>query len=336
VGCQKAEVPAPTAPTAPTPAQPEVIVLNAASCYAPNTMAVDTDFFQFIDMVNYRAGGELVIDYKGGPEVVPTKELPEAIRKGIFDIAWTYGASYTSVVPEMVLLSLSPTGAAGTHQLALELKSGGVYDYVRTAHEREGFYFLGRADSQYVSYMISNTKVGSMDDFAGQNIMAGGSLHQDFVKALGAAVVMGYSSDVYTGLERKLVDSAAVLTAGKGVQFKIWDIIKYWYLPAYKTNSNCVLIMNLDTWNKLPKKLQDVMFQSHVDTWTRTEWADLGRDRKALAILESQGIEMIPIPKDEVQRWTDLYLEAAKESLKKLVSDQVYQEMLAIADAVES
>ena len=61
-----------------------------------------------VDLVAEKSNGELVLNFLGGPEVVPKVEQPGATRDGVIDIAFTTSGESWSVVPELAGLHLSP------------------------------------------------------------------------------------------------------------------------------------------------------------------------------------------------------------------------------------
>jgi len=324
--------PAPTPAPSPAPeAAPEKPTWKAIGYMNAAVQKDSTEYLELIELINHRAGGELFIEYTGGPEVVPIGEMVEALRKGVVDMLYIFGAAYTSLVPEITLLSLSEMSPAGTHLLDEELKPGGVYDYIRAAHEREGMFFLGRGDSQYTSSLLLKEKIERAADIGKLTILGGGSLHKYFLEALGCAVVHGMQGDVYNSIERGLTDGWAPLKFSSGLQLKYYEVAKYIVQPPYKSNSNVDIIVNLDSWRKLPKNVQDLVHNTHVEVWHKTEYADLGRNQKPLKALLAHGMEIINIQDDELDYWTNLYNESAKIELQKKVSPEVYNEILRLA-----
>ena len=79
-------------------------------------------FFQrWVDRVNEAADGELVIEYRGGPEVMSPKDLPDGVIKGVVDIMSEPATLYTSLMPTAPAFSfteLSPKEMASVRQVA--------------------------------------------------------------------------------------------------------------------------------------------------------------------------------------------------------------------------
>jgi len=101
-GCGKpAPAPTPAPAPAPTPAPaPEPIVLKAISAWPLSAEETNLGFLRFVDAVNERAQGELVIEILGGPEVVAESDQFEAVRDGVVDMVHTTPTYYKGEIPE--------------------------------------------------------------------------------------------------------------------------------------------------------------------------------------------------------------------------------------------
>ena len=85
----------------------------------------------FIQRVNEKAKGELIIKYRGGPETIPAFDQGKAVQKGVVDI---------SIVPYGFYEPLAPgIGGAMLTQVSLEeeRKPGGGYDLLNEIHKKD-------------------------------------------------------------------------------------------------------------------------------------------------------------------------------------------------------
>src|SRR4030042_4273729 len=113
---------------AKTPAKP--IKLTWLS-FVPKTNVLVPNFQKmFVDRVNERAKGELIIDFRGGPEVIEAFDQGKAIQQGIVDIALPPVGFYEAIAPGIggaMLTELTPTE---------ERRPGGGYDYLLELHKK--------------------------------------------------------------------------------------------------------------------------------------------------------------------------------------------------------
>ena len=139
------------------------IVIKLITHQAPPALP-DSTVPIFVDRVNARANGELIIKFMGGLEVIPLYEQPAALRSGAVDVITSPGSIIKDRIPEVMILSLSKKTSCGTPQTLMERKPGGVYEYVNKAFEKEGIHFLGRAEAYQPWYIMGKKKIQSIKD----------------------------------------------------------------------------------------------------------------------------------------------------------------------------
>jgi TRAP-type C4-dicarboxylate transport system substrate-binding protein len=236
----------------------EQFTLNWASMLPrTNTEAIA---FQklFADKVNEKAKGQLVINYKGGPDVIGQFDLGPAVQKGIIDIAMVSVGFYEAIVPG--------NGAAMLSELTPqeERKPGGAFAYLDEMHNKAGIKYLGRAapSKDAFFFVYTRKKVMTQKDFQGFRIgCSTGS--RAAVEGWGATVMNVKISDYYNAMERGLVDGTAGVPLDVWVSLGAQEVTKYVIDHPYYV-STAVAIMNLNKWKKLPKNLQDLMTESMI------------------------------------------------------------------------
>ncbi len=142
--------PAPTPAPTPAPApKPETITLEALS-FLPQGDPATHYMGEFADRVTERANGELVIEWKGGPEAMEMYEQATATSKGAIDIHLGPTVFYEDRLPEGYSLHLSEI-------MPLEERERGFYDYIVELHkEKMNVYYLGRVEVGMPFYVASS------------------------------------------------------------------------------------------------------------------------------------------------------------------------------------
>lgn len=247
------------------------IVLNWASMLpktASETIALQKLFF---DKVNEKAKGQMVINYRGGPEVIGQFDLGAAVQKGVIDIAMVSVGFYEALVPG--------NGAAMLSELTPqeERKPGGAYYYLDEMHQKASMKYLGRTapskDRFFFTYL--NKKVTTQKDFEGFRIgCSAGS--RAAVEGWGASVTNVKITDYYNAMERSLVDAVSGCPLDVWVSLGAHEVTKYVIDHPYYV-STAVAIMNLNSWNKLSKNLQNLM----IETMIEYEKEKIGVEQKA-------------------------------------------------------
>ena len=287
----------------------EPIVLKAVSHLDP-TNAHCRPNFPFIDMVNKRANGELVIKFLGGPEVIPSFEQAEALKKGVIDIIPLYPMSWFKPL-------LGPiVDAAGLREIPAweERKTGAFAIYEEMFEKKANAKYLGRFHGGFGFNFYTNKKIEKIEDFKGMNVR-GISLYLPFIKALGASPVTIAPPDVYQALERHIIDGFMFPTFG--ITGYGWhEVTKYKIEPeVFQGNPACVV--NLDTWNKIPKHLQELLIDvaKIMEYWGVADcmWIkELDED-----VLKKAGMEVIKLPEKDAKVFRDLAYTKTWELLEK-------------------
>jgi TRAP-type C4-dicarboxylate transport system substrate-binding protein len=245
--------PKPTAaPTTSAPAATQPIVWRAAT-FLPRNMFSVRNMVPIADKLKTRSNGQFTIQYLGGPEVVPAMQLAEAVRRDVIQMAFVPASYYTGLVPLGSMLELSEL-------LPAEERAVGAYDYLNELHSKVGLYFLERPTGvSPVGYFTMLTKqlITSPKDLANKKIGATSNNVQPFLNALGGAAPIIPAPDVYTAVERGVVDGFSYPITNS-VDSQLQSLVKYAIDHPY-FNAGASIICNLDQWNKLPKEMQTLL-----------------------------------------------------------------------------
>lgn len=280
--------------------------INCMAAFAKSTEVTTFFIKDFMESVQKAADqkypGQLKITYKGGPELVPVFEQIVAIGKGMVDLLYTDPGFYASKMPELQLMHV-------TTMKPWEERAVGLYDYLDKIHnEKVNAHFLVRNGIGRGHQFGLTKPVNTLEDFKGMGIRGNPTTIQ-IVKALGANPVSMSPGDVYTALERGVVQAhitppLMLRTLG------LVKVTKYLLFPQFFDCPN-VLIMNLDTWKKLPKHLQEILTEQADQHSRRMVAFNENFEKNELEFFKTQGMKFIDLPKAE------------GDKLKKLANDTV-------------
>jgi len=285
---------APTPTPTPTPT-PKPVVLTAVTVFPVVDENMDT-LNMLIDKVKETSNGQLIIDFKGGPEVIGAFDQGEAVRKGVIDLSFLYSAAYGGLVPGEGLFSVSPLTPE-------EERQSGFYDLMVELHKKYGLMYLGKAPgadgvTEMKMGMWLKKPIEKPQDLAGFKIGGVSPLCNAFFTKLGATSHVLNTVEIYTALDRNIVDGAWYGLVGP-VTFGWMEVVNY-YIDRTFYNDNCVFIMNLEAWNNLPKGLQDALIEAvkyveHEGPISFNKYYE--RDKQAM---RDKGIKFIKFsPEDE-------------------------------------
>jgi len=226
----------------------EEVTLRAVSAFAEKT-TYSRGFELFVERVNREGKGVLQINYIGGPKAMPPFEVGNALKSGVIDVANSTGAFYTNVMPESDAWKL-------TERPMSELRKNGGYDYMaRLYAEKMNAILLARHVDGNPFHLYLNKPIASAD-LTGLKLRIT-PVYRDFFQTLGATVVQTAPGEVYTALERGVVDGYGWPITG------IFDLgwhekTKYRVDPGFYSAEVSILV-NKSVWDKLTDAQRDVL-----------------------------------------------------------------------------
>jgi TRAP-type C4-dicarboxylate transport system substrate-binding protein len=232
----------------PPPVTAQEATLKVVSAFPENSLYVKR-LEGWIARVNEAGKGTLRLNFVGGPKAIPTFEVGNAVRTGVVDVAMSTGAFYTNVFPESDALKLTQMPIA-------EQRKSGAYEYVNRLWNQKGnMYYLARIVEHQPFHVYLNKKIDK-PDLSGLKIRVT-PVYRDFFTALGATVMQTAPGEVYTALERGVVDGYGWPIGG------IFDLnwherTKFRVDPGFY-DAEVSLIVNLDTWKRLTAAQRDVL-----------------------------------------------------------------------------
>ncbi len=93
--------------------------------------------------------------------------------------------------------------------------------------------------------------VRKLEDLKGMKIRVASKSGGDLVKAWGATPVFSPVTEMYNSIQTGVVDGT-IIDAGAAIVFKLSEICNFVTVGMNSTMTSFSLVMNLDSWNKLP------------------------------------------------------------------------------------
>jgi len=287
------------------PAAAQEVTLRAVTAFAEGTQ-FSKNFERFIEKVNADGKGVVKINYIGGPRAMPPFEVGSAVRTKVVDIANVTGAFYTNLIPEA-------DGFKLVSKPMSEQRNNGTWEFIDQLHNQKlNAHYLARQFHNVPFHIYLNKKPEKLD-FAGLKIRVT-PVYKDIVEALGGTAITTAPGEVYTALERGVVDGYGWPVTGI---FDLgWEkVTKYRLEPAFYSVEVNVLV-NLDTWKSLTDAQRKVLNDAAL-------WLE-GLDAENVAVVASErekqakaGIQSIDFGPEESKKFLEKANEVAWQSVLK-------------------
>ena len=268
----------------------------------------------WVDKVNAELKDVLKINWVGGPEVTPPFEQPEAIRKGIIQIGFIPAAYYMGLLPEADAISLSK------YDFAKEREKGGVWEYFVERHKKINMMLIGTWLYDPFHLYVKKTAKG-LEDLKGLK-MRTAAKYDKMMLRLGMVPVTVAFGETYTALQRGVVDGFGWSTIGPRETGWL-EFSKYVIDIPFYTRQNTFFVMNLDSWNKLPKAAQDkitdvtIKYEPEMKAYFEKE---IEKEKKEM---EKMGVQRIKFSVDDTKKYLDSANYSFLDDLEKKVPEEV-------------
>jgi TRAP-type C4-dicarboxylate transport system substrate-binding protein len=292
----------------------EVTLTLASSWNARQNFTAD--FMQYVAAVNERGRGLVQIRFLGGPEVIPEQQLLYALRRGVIDLAFGGMTYYRGVLPEGDAIFASALDPAAA-------RASGALDALQP-------YWRRRINARLIGWVQSGVganlwlrapppvDAAGLPDLAGLVIRTSPS-NRELLVALRARTVQVPVSEIYTALERGMVDGIAFTTIGVP-DLGVGQFIRYRVEPAVLQLAVC-LQMNLDAWNRLDPRARALLEEEAIryEPGNRARFTALkAREHAALA---AEGLQVVQLPPAAAARYRALARDTTWQRLAQRAPD---------------
>ena len=272
------------------PARAQEVTLKAVNAFQEGTYYA-RNFERFVKKVNDEGKGVVQINYLGGPKAIPTMEQGAALRNAVVDLTNTATSFIASVSPESLALNYATVPWA-------EMRKNGTVEHLNKLMMEKGLYYFARTGDGVPYHIYLNKKIEKAD-LSGLKIRIA-PIYREFFTKLGASVMQIPPGEVFTALDRGVVDGYGWPLLG------IFDLgwhekTKYRVEPGFY-NIELGVIFSAKTWNSLTPNQREFLNKQAV--WLESLNADMAA-KDAPADIKRQaeaGIQVIKLSDAEAKR----------------------------------
>lgn len=281
-----------------------VTITIAAAAFAGTALAQDHSFrFQSSDpagnpnfqlqqkwteMVTEKTGGAVKIELLPVESIIAHNETQDAVAGGILDGHITDTSYFSGKDPAFGLIA-NPVGAwSAPEEMFAFMRDGGGNELMNEMLEPYGLHFIG-ATTPGLEAFVSAKPLDGVDDLKGLKMRAPEGLVQQVFAAAGAAPVNLPGSEVFTSLDKKVIEAADYTVFSTNHAQGMHDVAPHPVYPGFHSMPLVEISMNKTKWDALPADIQAALTES-VEEFAEMQVATLqGADRKAVEEAEASG-----------------------------------------------
>lgn len=275
----------------------------------PENYTSNGGFREWVKRVNETGKGKVTIKIIGGPEAIPLFEQIGALKRGVVDVVHTAAAYYMGVIPEVEAFGLSRLNPE-------EERARGFYDLMVEIHKAHGIMYLGRMQGVApLGTLCTKVPLKSPKDLAGLKIRSV-PIYDAFLKELKAVPVTIPVPEIYTALERGIVDGFIQPLAGGFTSLGFHEVVKY-IVNHYFYQLPGTALMNLEYWNKLPKETKDFLMDTIKENEKIVGKIFLSYHETELEKAQKAGVKLINFSPEDAKYFIETAYRMGWENLLK-------------------
>ncbi len=269
--------------------------------------------------------------------IYPAGELPytgtdalKVVGEGLTEMGelcnpYLVGEMPIMVLPDFPYLALTPE--------ELKIVEEIVNPLVRAELDERNIVTVGQS-AVAARQLFTREPVSGLQDLKGLKIRVAGGLEPELVKAWGATPVTILWGELYTAMQRGIVDGM-LIPALAVEQTKLYEVTPYCLKiegEIFHTNFG----INKDTWNALPKDVQEIILEAGAkmaEKYRRMIVVEL--ETEALQRMIERGqMQVTEVPVEERQAIREQMLPAFQAAVQKAgpVAEQAFEEILTKLD----
>ena len=297
------------------------IVWKAATFSGPKFWSSATILW-LANELKARTNGRLTIEvYTGGSSGIKQPASLSAVRDGLVEMMWFWGAAVSSELQAyetQTLPGLIP-GDLNIHRAVGELVTPVMADFVKKHNGLLYFYTVAEYRQIY-----SRVPIRSLAEMKGKKIRTQGALENDYTIRLGASPVSMTASDVYTALQQGVIDGAWISDAGAFFAFKWYEVTDY-IIDLKDGGATCTFVINRDAFEALPKDIQKIVMDIQPEFEKKIYDSMFSLAAIARKNLIEKGMKVVSWPEEELKKkqaiaasiW-DSWYKSADEGARKI------------------
>lgn len=249
-------------------------------------------FADFCQRVQTASAGRIKITPMPVGSVVAYTETLDAVSNGILE-AQHNGIGYFAGRDAAFALLGDLSGAfENAWQMQAWYEYGGGLALARELYKAHGLHFVGPV-WWGVESVPSKVPINTPEELKGVKIRAPEGMAAQVFKAFGANVVTLAGSEVYTSLERGVIDAADWGTLSMNTDLGYQKVAKYALYPGFHSLGAADVAVNLKKWNAISDDLKMIIEVATRD-FSRDMVQRIGlQDQKDAETVRKQGVTLI-------------------------------------------
>lgn len=237
---------------------------------------------EWAERVKVMSGGRITIEMLPVGSIMKHTETLDGIAAGVLDGHVTATGYFSGKDPAFGLLGNTVGAWSDPNEMLLFIEYGGGRELYEELLAPYGVQFIG-ASATGLEAFVSKKPLNGVADLKGLKLRAPEGLVQSVFAAAGAAPVNLPGSEVFTSLDKGVIDAADYTVFSTNHQQGMHKIAKHPVYPGFHSLPVLEVSMNKETWDGMPDDLKEILRVSVRDFARRMVSALKLADQAAVA-----------------------------------------------------
>ncbi|MGE0734092.1 MAG: TRAP transporter substrate-binding protein DctP [Alphaproteobacteria bacterium] len=252
----------------------------------------------FAERVNFMTEGRVAVQVFPGGALGNALKVSETVKNGVAECGHTWMGYDWGAQKSTVLLG----GYAGSFDTERMLhwiyEAGGIDLQKKFRDETAGVVSMPLFIRTAEVFMHSRKPVRTLADLKGLKLRTAGAWIE-MSKEMGAAPVTTPGGEIFTALERGVIDATEWGTLWENIEPGFYKVAKYLMIPGvHQPTAPFELCINKDAWAKLSDRDRKLV-EAAAKLTTFESWTRIGQeDAKSLDVYRKAGNEIIELSPD--------------------------------------
>jgi TRAP-type mannitol/chloroaromatic compound transport system substrate-binding protein len=270
---------------------------------------------KFAERVSELTGGKFEIKLFSAGQIVPANQAFDAVRGGAFQMMKTFDGYEAGKIPAFAFTSTIPFGFPESDQYEAWFYELGGLDMAREAYGQAGLTYI--APTVYGQEPIHSTvRVETIADMAGKKGRFVG-LASAVMADLGVAVTPLATAEVYSGLEKGLIDLADRGDLTANYEAGLAEVAKFIILPGiHQPTTATSYVANTAAYEALPDSFKAALAVAAREISSALRQHNLVKDAEVIEKYRAKGVEIIHLDPGDVAAARAKAVESWKKATK--------------------
>ncbi len=280
----------------------------------------------YAELVKAMSGGRIEIRVYAGGELTPALESFSAVSAGAADIGNGAGYYWAGKVPAAQFFASVPFGM-NAQQMNAWLTAGGGLELWEELYRDFNLVPIPGGNTGVQMGGWFNREINGLADLKGLKMRIPGLGGKVLEKAGGAPVLLA-GGEIYTGLERGVIDATEWIGPFHDYLMGFHEIAKYYYAPGWhEPGTTLEYFINKKKYDALPTDLQAILRSAaaHVNGWVLSQ-LEAKNGATLHKLIQEENIDVRTFPAEMMQQLRIFTEESIQEIIEKdAFTRKVYQ-----------